>query len=123
MLSRVLGLFIATWLPTLALILPMGRFHQANALAAGLAASVLAAFSLVSDRARVGAALIGAWVAFTPFVFRSTLMELTLAVSWGVTMFASLTGPFSQTPERFVVNRLQRRQTSDEHQEIVRAAA
>jgi hypothetical protein len=121
--SRVLGIVIATWLPTLALMLPIGRFHTANALVAGLAASVLVAFSLVSDRARVAAAVIGAWVAFTPFVFSSTLIELTLAGCWGVTMFASLTGPFSQAPDRIVVRRLQRPRTSSEDRAVFEAAA
>ena len=123
MLSRVLGVTIATWLPALALILPMGRFHTANALLAGLAASVLAGFSLVSDRARVAAAVIGAWVAFTPFVFKSTLIELALAVSWGVTMFVALTGPFSQAPGRFVVRRLQKPQTSGGERGVLDVAA
>ena len=123
MLSRVLGVFIATWLPALVLILPIGRFHTVNAVVAGVAASVLVAFSLVSDRARIAAALIGAWVAFTPFVFRSTLIEQVLAVSWGVTMFASLTGPFSQAPDRVVVRRLQRPRTSGEDHAVLEAAA
>jgi hypothetical protein len=123
MLSRILGVLIATWLPTFALILPLGRFHTADALVAGLAASVLAAFSLVSDRARVAAAMIGAWVAFTPFVFRSTLMELTLAVSWGVTLFVTLTGPFSRAPDRLVVRRLPRPHTKDEDRIVLGVAA
>ena len=98
MLSRALAIVISTWLPCLGLILPLSPFHKANALIAGVVASVLVAFSMVSDRARVGAALIGAWVAFAPFAIRSTLTEFVLAGCWGVTMFVSLIGPFSQEP-------------------------
>jgi hypothetical protein len=96
MLSRSLGIIIASWLPCLALMLPLSPFHTANALAAGVAATVLAALSLADDRARVGAAVIGAWVAFAPFVFRSSLTEIVLSVCWGVTMFVTLGGPLSQ---------------------------
>jgi hypothetical protein len=59
MLSRSLGILIATWLPCLALMLPLSPFHTVNAIIAGLVASVLAAFSLAYERARVGAAIIG----------------------------------------------------------------
>jgi hypothetical protein len=96
MLSRSLGIIIASWLPCLALMLPLSPFHTANAIVAGVAATVLAALSFADDRARIGAAVIGAWVAFTPFVFRSSLTEIVVSVCWGVTMFVGLGGPFSQ---------------------------
>jgi hypothetical protein len=73
MLSRSLGIIIATWLPCLALMLPLSPFHTGNFIVSGLAATALAMFSMGSDRARLGVAVIGVWVAFTPFVFRSTL--------------------------------------------------
>ena len=98
MLSRSIGIIIVTWLPCLALMLPLSPFHTANFIVSGLLATALAMFSMASDRARLGAAVIGAWVAFTPFVFRSTLTELVVAVCWGVTMFVSIGGPFSESP-------------------------
>jgi hypothetical protein len=108
MLSRSLGIIIATWLPCLALMLPLSPFHTANALIAGLAAVALSAFALVYDRARLGASIIGAWVAFTPFFVRSSLTELVLSVCWGVTMFVALGGPFSQEPGVTRVRALER---------------
>jgi hypothetical protein len=96
MLSRSIGILIASWLPCLALMLPLSRFHTVNALVAGSVATVLAALSFIDDRARLGAAVVGVWVVFTPFVFRSTLLEMVIASCWGVTMFVSLMGPFCQ---------------------------
>jgi hypothetical protein len=40
-------------------------------------------------------ALIGVWVALTAFIFQSTLLEEVVAVSWGVSMFTLMVGPFS----------------------------
>ena len=99
MLSRMLAIVISSWLPVLGVILPVSAAHRTNALVAGIAATVLSAFSLVDRRARYGAALVAAWVAFVPFlIVRSTLLETVLTVSWGVTMFSWLIGPFSESP-------------------------
>ena len=99
MLSRMLAIVFSSWLPTLGVILPVSAAHRANALVAGIAATVLSALSLVDRRARFAAALVAAWVALFPFlVVRSTLLEQVLTVSWGVPMFTWLIGPFSQTP-------------------------
>jgi hypothetical protein len=95
----MLAIVISSWLPVLGVILPIGAAHRANALIAGIACTVLAAFSLVDRRARFGAALVAAWVAFVPFVILdSTLLETVLDVTWGVTMFSWLIGPFSEPP-------------------------
>ena len=83
MLCRMLVIVISSWLPALAVILPIDAAHRANGLVAGIAATVLSALSLVDLRARFGAAL---------------LLETVLAVSSGVTMFSWLIGPFSQSP-------------------------
>src|SRR5262249_20083555 len=91
MLSRMLAIVISSWLPVMALILPMSAVHRASALVSGIVATVLAAFSLVDNRARYGAALVGAWVAVSPFlILGSTLLEKVVTVSWGVTMFTWL---------------------------------
>lgn len=98
MLSRAFAIVVSSWLPAFALILPLGRFHMLNALIAGSVATVLAGFAMSHEKARVGAALVGAWVAFTPFIVHSTLLEIVMATCWGVAMFAHLIGPFSQAP-------------------------
>jgi hypothetical protein len=95
----MLAIVISSWLPVLGVILPLSAAHRANALIAGIACTLLAALSLVDKRARFGAALVAAWVAFTPFVIlQSTLLETVLTVTWGVTMFSWLIGPFSESP-------------------------
>jgi hypothetical protein len=99
MFSRMLAIFISSWLPVMGVILPVSAAHRANALVAGIAATVLAALSLVDNRARYGAALVGAWVALSPFlILQSTLLEEVMTVSWGVVMFTWLIGPFSASP-------------------------
>jgi hypothetical protein len=103
MFSRMLAIVIASWLPMLGVILPVGAAHRANALIAGIAATVLSAFALGDQRARVGAALVGAWVALSPFVLGSTLIEQVMTVTWGVAMFTWLIGPFSAAPAVTVV--------------------
>jgi hypothetical protein len=103
MLSRSLGILIGTWLPTLAVILPLGQVHMVNAMICGLVATALSLAALVDDRARVGTAVIGAWVALSPFIFDSTLIEEVLTVSWGVTTFVCMIGPFSAAPAVDVV--------------------
>jgi hypothetical protein len=100
MLSRAIAILFASFLPTAALILPLSPAHKINALIAGTLATMLAAFSMAYDRARLGAALIGAWVSLTPFIFPSTIVEQVLAVCWGTMMFVSLMGPLSESPGR-----------------------
>jgi hypothetical protein len=50
-------------------------------------------------------AVVGAWVALSPFIFDSTLVEEVLTVSWGVLTFVHLIGPFSDAP-RVTVSRV-----------------
>jgi hypothetical protein len=103
MFSRAIAMLVAPWLPFAALMLPLGATHRANALIAGSIATLLSAFSLAYNPARMGAAVLGAWVALTAFIFPSTLLEEVVAVSWGVTMFAFMAGPFSDPPRSFFV--------------------
>lgn len=98
MFSRSLGILIGAWLPMLAAMLPIGPVHTANAMIAGVLATVLSLAALADDRARVGTAVVGAWVALSPFIFTSTLIEEVLTVSWGVTIFVCMIGPFSAAP-------------------------
>ena len=103
MFSRAIAMLVAPWLPFAAVMLPLGATHRANALIAGSIATVLSAFSFAYDRARLGAAVLGGWVALTAFIFPSTLLEEVVTVSWGVTMFAFMAGPFSDPPRSFLV--------------------
>jgi arginine exporter protein ArgO len=95
MVSRFLGILIAPWLLCAALILPIGPAHALNAAVVGPVALVFSAFCWVDDRARFGAAILGAWVALTAFLFRSNLLEQVTVVPWGVAMFVFMAGPFS----------------------------
>jgi len=95
MFSRSVSILIASWLPMLAVMLPLGRFHTANAIVAGILATLLSLAAFVDNRARIATAAVGAWVALTPFIFSSTLIEKVLTVSWGVTVFVHLIGPFA----------------------------
>jgi hypothetical protein len=106
MFSRMLAIIISSWLPVLAVTLPMSPAHQVNALVAGIAATLLAAFSLVEDRARYAAALVGAWVALSPFIIHATVLEKAVTVSWGVATFTWLIGPFSAPPAIYRVRPL-----------------
>ncbi len=103
MLSRSFAIVLGTWLPMLAVILPIGTVHMVNAMIAGIVATLLSFAALSDDRARVGVAVVGGWVALSPFLFPSTLIEEVLTVSWGVAMFAHMIGPFSAAPRREVV--------------------
>ena len=98
MLTRSLAILLAPWLPLAALILPMGTAHRTDDLVAGTIATILSALALASDRARIGAAVVGGWVALTAFIFPSTLLEAMVALSWGTLMLAWLAGPFSAAP-------------------------
>jgi hypothetical protein len=100
MLSRSIAIVFASFLPTAALIVPLSPAHRINALIAGTLATVLAGLSMAYDRARMGAVFIGGWVALTPFIFPSTLLEEVVTVCWGTMMFVSLAGPFSEAPRR-----------------------
>jgi hypothetical protein len=98
MLLRCVAILIGTWLPMSAGILPLGPTHTANAIVAGILATVFSLASLVDNRFRIATAAVGAWVALAPFVFESTLLEKVLTVSWGVTMFVCMIGPLSDEP-------------------------
>jgi hypothetical protein len=126
MLSRSIAIVLASFLPTAALILPLSPAHRISALIAGTLATVLAGFSMAYDRARMGAVLIGGWVALTPFIFSSTLLEQVVTVCWGTMMFVSLAGPFSQTPRRTWIAAAQPAKGSVEEpvrEPVIRAAA
>jgi hypothetical protein len=94
----MIAIVIASWLPTLGVILPVSSAYATNALVAGTLATLLAGFALVDDRARYGAAVLGAWSAFMPFIVVGTLLDIVLNLSWGVAMFTYLVGPFSAAP-------------------------
>jgi hypothetical protein len=98
MFSRSVAILIGAWLPMLAGILPLGPTHTANAIVAGTLATLFSLASLSDNRFRTATAVVGAWVALSPFLFDSTLVEKVLTVSWGVTMFTCMIGPFSDKP-------------------------
>lgn len=98
MFSRSIAVMLTTFLPTLAVILPLGSVHTANNIVAGVLATLLAGLSLVDNRFRYAVATIGGYVALSPFLYWSTLTEKVLAVSWGVTVFFAMIGPFSEAP-------------------------
>jgi hypothetical protein len=98
MLSRCLAIVLAPLLAFAPLVLPLGSVHAANAVIAGTLALLLSTLSLTFDRARFGTAILGGWVALTPFIFPSTLLEEVVTVSWGVSMFVLMAGPFSNPP-------------------------
>lgn len=98
MFTRCLGILLAPCLPVAALVFPMGTAHRVSALVCGTLATALSAFALSQDRARLGAAIVGGWVALSALIFPSTLLEETIALSWGVLMFSWLVGPFSAPP-------------------------
>ena len=103
MLSRSVAILIGAWFPMLAVILPLGPVHTVNAIVAGIAATLLSFAALSDNRARVAAAVVGGWVALSPFIFDSTMLEKVLTVSWGVTIFVCMIGPFSDSPHAEVV--------------------
>ena len=98
MFSRCVAILIGAWLPMLAGILPLGPTHTTNAIVAGTLAALFSLASLSDNRFRIATAVVGAWVALAPFVFDSTLVEKVLTVSWGMTMFICMIGPFSDKP-------------------------
>jgi hypothetical protein len=98
MLSRSVAILIGAWLPMLAGVLPLGPTHTANAIIAGTLATLFSLAALSDNRFRIATAVVGGWVALAPFVFDSTLLEKVLTVSWGVTMFVCMIGPFSDKP-------------------------
>ena len=103
MLSRSFSILLGAWLPMLAAILPIGPVHLTNALICGTIATLLSFAALSDNRARIGMAIVGAWVALSPFIFDSTLIEEALTVSWGVLTFVHLIGPFSDAPRVTVI--------------------
>jgi len=98
MFARTLAVLISAWLSISALMVPFSAAHRVNVIVAGTLAALFSFFALASDRARVAAAVVGGWMALSPFVLRSTLLEEVILVSWGVAMFALMAGPFSQRP-------------------------
>lgn len=98
MFSRAFAIMLAPSLPAAALILSFGPAHTASALIAGTLAAVLAGFALVDRRFGTLAALVGAWVALSAFIFPSTFVEQTFTASWGITIFTCLGGPLSEAP-------------------------
>jgi hypothetical protein len=98
--ARAVAILISAWLPVLAAILPLGRFHTTHALIIGAVATVLALGSLSDDRLRFAAAAVGGWVVLSPFIFASTLIEKALMVSWGVVTIICMIGPLGRPRER-----------------------
>ena len=98
MFSRSVAILIGTWLPMLALVVPMSPVHKANAIIAGIVATLFSLAALADNRARIGAAVVGAWVAVSPFIFEATLTEKVLTVSWGAFVFVHMIGPFADPP-------------------------
>jgi hypothetical protein len=99
MLSRSLAVVLAPVLPFLPLMMPVSPAHTANFIIAGVIASLLAIGGLWNERARVAAAVVGGWVALSPFVLWSTLPEKVVTVCWGTWMFVLMAGPFSHAPD------------------------
>jgi hypothetical protein len=123
MVSRSLSILLATWLPMFAVMLPLGRFHTINAIVAGIAAALLSFLALSDNRARIGVAIIGAWVALSPFIFEATLIEKVLTVWWGVIVFVHMIGPFADSPRVTVVLPLKTgKPPAEDEPELARAA-
>jgi hypothetical protein len=83
MLVRCIAILISSWMPALAAILPFGSALAANALISGALGTIFALGSLSDNRLRIATGVIGVWIALSPFVFSSTLLEKALVVSWG----------------------------------------
>jgi len=103
MVSRSVSIVISAWLVMAAGIFPLSTLHMVNAIVAGSLATLLSFAALSDNRARIGVAIVGAWVALVPFIFDSTMLEKVLTVSWGVTTFVHMIGPFSDPPRVEVV--------------------
>ena len=95
MFARCIGIMFSSWLPLLGMALPFGPAHRVNAIVAGLLAMLLSFGALSSERMRIGAALVGGWVALSSIVLWSSRLEATVTVVWGVVMFFFMVGPFS----------------------------
>jgi hypothetical protein len=124
MFTRCIALLLIPVLPFVPLMANFGGATTANAVIAGALAMALAFASLIDDRARVGVALIGAWVAFSPFVFRSSMLEDIVAVCWGVSTFVLMAGPFSDRPRVIVApaTRAETQRDTDRDQPLPLAA-
>ncbi len=119
MLGRSLALLFIPVLPFVPLMAPFGRANAASAIIAGIIATACAAFSLVDQRARIATAVVGGWVALSPFIFPGTLLEEWIAVTWGVSTFVLMVGPFSDRPRSFFVAASAARpqaKSNDDHQ-------
>jgi hypothetical protein len=99
MFARCIAIMFSSWLPLLGLALPFGPSHRVSAIVSGIFATVLSFGALSSDGSRIGAALVGAWVALSSIVFWSSRLEATVTVVWGVVMFFFMIGPFSAEVE------------------------
>ena len=62
-------------------------------------------------------------MALSPFIFTSTLIEEVLTVSWGVTIFVCMIGPFSEAPRVEIVGVPQTRKPPVEEEPALRRAA
>ena len=102
MLARCLALLFIPILPFVPLMADFGPAATASDVLAGSLASALALFALVNQRARVALAVVGGWVAFSPFVLQMSLLEEAVAVAWGVSTFTLMVGPFSDPPRVIV---------------------
>jgi hypothetical protein len=98
MFSRCIAILVCSMLPMFAATLPIGPAHTANLMVSGIVATLLCFGALVDNRFRFGVAIVGGWVALSPFVIWSTLLEQVIAVSSGVAMFVFMAGPFSESP-------------------------
>ena len=98
MFSRCIAILVSAMLPMFAATLPLSPAHSANLMVSGIVATLLCFGALSDNRFRIGVALVGGWVAMSPYVFWSTLLEQVVAVSSGVAMFMFMVGPFSEAP-------------------------
>ena len=106
MFSRCIAILVCSMLPMFAATMPFGPAMTANLMVAGTLATLLSVGALIDNRFRFGVALIGGWVALSPFLLWSTLIEEVVAVSSGVAMFVFMVGPFSEAPRVSVAHAL-----------------
>jgi hypothetical protein len=99
MFARSIAILFSSWLPLLGMALPFGTAHRMNALVSGFAAMALSFGALSDERFRIGAAVVGAWLALSSIVFWSSHLEATVMVVWGVVIFFGMIGPFSAEVE------------------------
>jgi hypothetical protein len=98
MISRSIAILIASTLPGTALIFPMTHPLAINALVVGSLVTLLAALSLGSNAARLGAVALTLWVGLSAFLFHAHALDFAIVVPWTVATMVSLAGPFSAAP-------------------------